>query len=125
MGSGGVPLGRYRLRTTMTPLAGQPVNWNARAHTWSGNDWRYWLRVAVAKVVARIPHTRAASRSYRLRMWVWRCIDNRPSERYTVGQRRIRRLLNTQADVDARQSWAETNKYWKQRERDRAARGES
>ena len=29
MGSGGVPLGRYRLRTTMTPLAGQPVNWPA------------------------------------------------------------------------------------------------
>lgn len=117
----GAPLGRYRLGGVMTPMQGQPVNWNARAMVWSGMDRRYYLRVAVRRLSVIIggalgsPNSPHGSRRQRAAFWLRRCVDDRPG-RYKPGVQRVRRLLNTQADVEARKAWAETNRYWRRRE---------
>lgn len=120
-------LGRYRLGGVMKPLQGQPVNWNARAMVWSGMDRRYHLRVLVRRLSSLIagpvgsPTCPFGSRRQRVGYWLRRCIDDRPG-RYSPGVLRARRLLNTQADVEAREAWADTNRYWRQREAARVRR---
>lgn len=117
----GEPLGRYRLTGVMTPMRGQPLNWNARALVWSGMDRRYHLRRLVRCAALLIggdlgsPTCPRGSLRSDAAYWLRRCIDDRPSTRYTAAQRYARRLLNTQADVEARKAWAETNRYWRNR----------
>lgn len=113
------PMGRYRLRATMTPLHGAPVNWNARAIIWSGADRRFWLRKGVRWGGRRIRPRRVIrvrSWRYRASMWLFRCIDDR-DRTYTPWVARARRMLNTGADVEARKAWIATNMYWRARGR--------
>lgn len=114
----------YRLRSTMRPMVGAPVNWNARAVIWSGTDRRYWLRESVRRVAWLLRRNVSGrvdrSRRFRSGAWLLRCVDDRTSAHYTAAQRRIRHLLNTQADVEAREAWAATNRYWRARERMKA-----
>ena len=116
------PLTAYRLRATMQPMVGAPVNWNARAIIWSGNDRRYYLRRMVGRAyrLARCGHPRGWR--YRLGLWLFRLTDDR-DRTYSPSVRFWRRLLNTQADVAARLAWAETNRYWRMSERRRANAG--
>lgn len=113
------PVRRYKLRGTMS-FRGAPVDWNARAVIWTGSDWREPVRHFVGRLsgLLRVGHARGWR--YRLHLWLFRCVDDRDRTYKGRGVLLARRLLNTEADVDARDAWSLANRYWRANERQSA-----
>ena len=99
----------YKLRGRMQ-FRGAPVEWNPMARIWCGTDRREHLRRLLRKIACRLPSTSATARL------LLRITDDRESQRYTPRQQTLRRLLNTQADVEARQAFHLACKYWRKRQ---------
>lgn len=95
-------------------LSGQPVNWNARAICWSGDDTLAPLRRVLRHLGWRLPQ------NFKVHRWLLATTDDRRDDyrcRYGRSVEVARRILNTGEDVEARAAGNLAEHYWDAKER--------